>query len=145
MNWMDVNKHDIFNSSTIISLQYHPDTAPQHHAKGVDPATKFRIVAEAWAILSKPEIKSKYDAERAYYIRSLAKDKFSVEVNTISSSPTSFVDVDNISTTFLTQRDKFAKIRHLGSSNWEDIRSKYKTEKWQKTPLYVKKVRREVK
>jgi curved DNA-binding protein CbpA len=123
------------------ALQYHPDTAPEQHTNGLDPATKFRAIAEAWAILSKPDIKLKYDSERGHYVRSLVKKKFSVEVST-SSPPMSFVDADNISTSFTTQRDKFSKIRHLASSNWEDIRSKYKSEKWQKTPLYAKKVRR---
>lgn len=44
-----------------LALKYHPDSASTSSSKNVD---NFKLVSEAWQVLSKPLIKSRYDNAR---------------------------------------------------------------------------------
>jgi len=103
----------------------------------MDPAKDFKMVAEAWSILSKPELKLKYDLLRGKHLNSLQKNRYSIEV---SSNNNDLGDFSNISVGFNTQKNNYSKVQVKASSNWEDLQTKYKSEKWQNTPLNIRKV-----
>ena len=93
-------------------------------ATSTDPPS-FLEISEAWAVLSKPDIKSKYDSARGLFTR--------------SAEP--LPDTSRmISQDFLVQRQNYEVVKRQASSNWHELRDKYKQEKWLNLPLSERKV-----
>lgn len=88
-------------------------------------------------MLSKPDLKLLYDSSRRKLINETLASRFSID---ISSGGGFAVGISNIPSGFNTQKANFVKVQSKASSNWEDLQTKYKTEKWQRIPLEVKKV-----
>lgn len=126
------------------ALLYHPDTAPVEEKTntaqlGNNKARHFEFIriSEAYGILSKPESKVYYDRVRSRHLGY----KIGQELLNHSSSLASLGDHQNISDAFQTQRDNYAAVvSKKASSNWMDLKEKYKTEKWQNMSLSARKV-----
>lgn len=103
---------------------HHPDKNPEK-----EDSTLFIQISDAWNILSKPELKSLYDAMRN-----------GIDPKLILKPKLDFHETLN-SSGFHKQRENYtANVKKRASSNWKEIASKYKLEKWQNLPLDKKKV-----
>ncbi len=114
---------------------HHPDTAPADGKSSKELEGEFIKIANAWRILSRPELKSQYDSLRSIYLaRTLG---FSHGVPSVGHGDTTV-----ISEGFNTQKINYAtRVQSRASSNWADLQDKYKTEKWQNMTLDQRKVR----
>ena len=131
-----------------LALRYHPDMAGNSSSSSSsssslgtngtdmsmnDREARFREVSEAWSILSKTETRSRYDSFRA---RQGYNGGTSLQADGSIAMPT------EIPLNYDTQRANFASVKHAASSNWRELKDKYKTEKWQNMPLPEKKLLR---
>lgn len=117
-------------------MLHHPDTQlPSLKAGDLQKKTdEFIKISEAWSVLSKPDMKQKYDLLRKNLL-GLA--------NKYGGNPNISVPVQTeISMGYNVQKLNYQKVQHNASSSWEDMRDKYKNEKWQQLPLAEKKLRR---
>ena len=74
------------------------------------------------------KIRKKYDIARGI----IAIDKSSVGIS-------SNLHEGEIDGAFNVQKANYTNVKYQASSNWRDLQSKYKTEKWHKMPLETKK------
>jgi hypothetical protein len=86
--------------------------------------------------LSKPETKTKYDTERARLLRGSSGGSGVGSSSAIGNAASKMEVPDS----FSMQRANYAQVQVKASSNWEALRVKYKTEKWQNMPLEARKV-----
>ena len=127
--------------SNTSALKLHPDThLPSLKSSGPDGSTneppgakganeEFIRVAEAWSVLSKVDLKQQYD---------LMRKGGGDSSHTISGPGCSSV----VSSTYSTQKSAYHRsVKQKASSNWMELKDKYKSEKWQNLPLSQKKVR----
>jgi curved DNA-binding protein CbpA len=129
-----------------LALKFHPDMAatatatttgvPSSSGAGgaevltlTDRAERFREVSEAWSVLSKSETRSRYDTFRQQQ----------GGITTFRADGSTAGVPSEIPLNYDTQRANFAAVRHAASSNWQEIKDKYKTEKWQNMPLSERK------
>jgi DnaJ-class molecular chaperone len=118
----------------VLALQHHPDTAmnkedSKHHS------AEFIKISEAWSILSRPEIRTRYDVLRGRYLG--LGDKFgSLTMSGLANSIHSDIPVG-----YNTQKVNFGRVQHHAGATMEDTLSRSRMEKWQSTPLSEKKVR----
>jgi len=130
--------------SNTSALKLHPDThLSSLKPSGPDGSTneppgakganeEFIRVAEAWSVLSKVDLKQQYDL-----LRKGGGDS-SHTISGPGSSHTSSV----VSNTYSTQKSAYHRsVKQKASSNWMELKDKYKSEKWQNLPLSQKKVR----
>mmetsp|Transcript_24504 Transcript_24504/g.40852 ORF Transcript_24504/g.40852 Transcript_24504/m.40852 type:complete len:197 (+) Transcript_24504:102-692(+) len=122
----------------VLALQHHPDTA-EAEVDSVDSSTsgqdsEFIKVAEAWRILSKPDAREQYNRLRGRYLG--LTGKFGTHQQSFNDFPS------EIPMGYNTQRANFHKVQAKASSNWTEIQSKYKNEKWHNLPLSERKLRR---
>ena len=128
-----------------LALKFHPDmaatanttnAAPSSSGAGAelltltDRAERFREVSEAWSVLSKSETRSRYDTFR---------QRQGGGMTTYRADGSAVGVPSEIPHNYDTQRANFAAVRHAASSNWQEIKDKYKTEKWQNMPLSERK------
>jgi len=126
-------------------LKLHPDThLSSLKSSGPDGTTnelpgakganeEFIRVAEAWSVLSKADLKQQYDL-----MRKVGGD--SSHSSSAVSGPGSYTSV--VSSTYNTQKSAYHRsVKQKASSNWQELKDKYKSEKWQNLPLAQKKVR----
>ena len=134
------------NAHVRLALKYHPDMAGNAAASSSSSSSslgngtelsmnereaRFREVSEAWSILSKADTRSRYDSFRARQ-----GGGNGVQADGSLSVPT------EIPLNYDTQRANFASVKHAASSNWKELKVKYKTEHWQNMPLPEKKLLR---
>jgi hypothetical protein len=83
--------------------------------------------------LSRPDIRDKYDRERArIYLNKVDTVNGSKSINYHSDVPS-----------YTAQKENYYNVTlNHASSNWRELRDKYKTEKWQNKPLSEKKMSR---
>jgi DnaJ-class molecular chaperone len=120
---------NVFVMLSLPALRYHPDMSAAKRVgfNAAETAGKFREVSEAWQILSKPEVRQKYDGARRRLLGPASS-------STIGGIPS------EVPTSFNTHKTNFVNVQKAASSNWRDIQDKYKSEKWQKLPLKDRKV-----
>jgi curved DNA-binding protein CbpA len=124
------------------ALKKHPDTAS---ASVTNAAAEFSLISNAWAVLSKPDLKRQYDSARKSYI---SPNTFTTKTSTTEAN----IVVDHkdrnergsdptvISETFHVQRAAYGRTKDTDNESWEGKRGKYYHEKWRKLPLDQKKV-----
>jgi curved DNA-binding protein CbpA len=131
-----------------LALQHHPDrkTNESEYEKKLsgksenDASKRFVEISEAWAVLSKAEVRLKYDtARRQNYGKdpnSITPGGYKYPANAGASAPT------KIDESYIPYEQHYEfHVKQAASSNWRDLIDKYKTEKWQNTPLEVRIVR----
>mmetsp|Transcript_5335 Transcript_5335/g.5497 ORF Transcript_5335/g.5497 Transcript_5335/m.5497 type:complete len:181 (-) Transcript_5335:170-712(-) len=114
------SQDQVKNSYHQLALRHHPDVA------GKENSTKFTEVQEAFHLLSKPEIRLKYDSAR----RKLSGASFTPSV------------VSN--TAYKSQKTNFDTIQKEAGTHWKTTVDKYKTEKWINMSLSDKKKTRKL-
>lgn len=90
---------------------------------------KFRDISEAWSILSRPDLRQRYDSERL--------KNFGSAIGNINRATQQNIEMFD---SYNTQKNNFKHVQKMASSNWREIQDKYKTEKWQQLSLKEKKV-----
>ena len=102
-----------------LALKYHPDTS-----KNDDDDFVFHEISEAWSVLSKPEIRKKYDLARRGTEKSYGSMMSSAS---FSSSAAEQMTHHTIPSSFTTARDNYtASVKKNASSNWKDLQDKYR-------------------
>jgi curved DNA-binding protein CbpA len=101
-------------------MQYHPDTKTKEFDKSLLKAhqTQFVQVAEAYSVLSKPELKRFYDTRRSLL---LGRNIGSASVVQAAADAASGEDRKIVSESYNTQRMNFSKVQGRASSNWRDL------------------------
>lgn len=137
---LGVSKTD--NESTIkkahvkLAMENHPDTAVH---RSTNPAeedgkddSKFREISEAWAVLSKPDLRKAYDAQRSHLS--------AVKHTTYGYTPGSGGPTAVPTSMYAAQRKNYTgTVKAAAGFKAAD---KYKTEKWQNMSLAQKKATR---
>jgi len=120
-------------------MEFHPDRQGMNDKETMSKAnmeTKFNSISEAWAVLSKPELKKAYDNGRVQAGRH--KLDYSYESSGKGASPIP-------EHTFSKQRDHYqVTVKKAASSTWQEkqMLDKYRTEKWQSLSLDKRKAYR---
>ncbi len=128
-----------------LALQNHPDTA-SYRASGSDASleelkvrstsegddSKFREISDAWAVLSKPELRKSYDAHRAH----VAAVKHTTYNYTAGTGGPSEIPLGSYSA----QKNNYTGAVRAAAGF--KVADKYKTEKWQNLSLAEKKASR---
>jgi len=110
-----------------LKLSPGPNSTINEHPDAKATNEEFIRVAEAWSVLSKADLKQQYDL--------MWKHGGSSEV----SDPGIFTS--EVSSTYSTQKSAYHRsVKQKASSNWAELKDKYKSEKWQNLPLAQKKV-----
>jgi curved DNA-binding protein CbpA len=121
------------------ALKKHPDTA----SVGVtNAAAEFSLISNAWAVLSKPDLKRQYDSARKSYISptTYTTNTTTTEANIVVDHTDLNVDRTEINDNFHVQRAAYMKTKDPDVESWAGLRGKYHHEKWRKMPLEQKKV-----
>jgi DnaJ-class molecular chaperone len=106
----------------LLAWKYHPDTSPS----GKLDQKAFHDVTEAWAVLSRPELKSLYDSRRTKYLMKDAIPSFENQELTLDFS---FKQSAKQNT----------------NDSWKDRQDKYKTSNWRKLSHHEQKVQQKSK
>lgn len=129
-----------FNTVTVpmAAMQHHPDTAGKNDDDIPKDSNKqnsqFIKVSEAWGILSRPEIRTRYDILRGKYL-GLGDNYGSLNFNRPLDGHHSSIPVG-----FATQKANFRHVQHKAGGTMEDTILKNRTDKWRDLPLSEKKV-----
>jgi len=122
----DASTQDIKSAYVHLALLHHPDTS-SHKTQSME----FIRITEAYSVLSKPEIRIKYDSKRQ------STNPLSAKYNINSTTPvTDFTPVHHVA------RSNYEKIQTENSNAWMNAGNKYKTDKWRNMPLHEKKLHR---
>lgn len=127
----------------MVALQHHPDTfLSQSSTISVNKSVtndEFIKISEAWSVLSKQDTRIQYDLLRKSYLGINNNNSSSNSLqNNLQYNRNGSV---NVSVNYNTQKALYNNsVKHKASSNWEDLKEKYKSEKWQNMPLTEKKV-----
>ena len=115
----DVSSDDLKNAYLTLIKEVHPDIV------GSTPVTnqRFRQVQQAYNILSDSKMRTMYDNAR------FSPSMLSPQITTSQATPGFNVQKDNYNT----------RVRREASSNWRELKNKYKTEKWQNLSLNKRK------
>ncbi len=112
---------DLKRAHVAAAMKYHPDT----HALNSSPQNveNFRLISEAWQILSKPHLRLLYDQAR--------KGSYSSQSNISNvyndSNVSNYGDLN--ASIVNTQKENFANVKINSATNWKDLKDKYKTGK----------------
>lgn len=128
-----------------LALESHPDTkigAGSGSGSGnistsnalKDAGDRFREISEAWSVLSKPEMRKKYDAARAH-----VEAKNHTKYNYTHSGSTEGHSEIPLGSYTAQKSNYVGNVKVMAGSK---IRDKYKTEKWQNLSLDAKKATR---
>ena len=143
---LGVEKNEILSvikkAHSKLALESHPDTKVGDAATGIgasasalkDAGDRFREISEAWSILSKPDMRKKYDAARAH-----VEAKNHTTYNYAHSGGTSGSTEIPINSYTAQKANYVGNVKAAAGSK---IRDKYKTEKWQNLSLAQKKATR---
>jgi curved DNA-binding protein CbpA len=132
-------KEDVKSAHILLAKKYHPDTAEKSSSpssssssssssslSALPPQAKFIAIQNAYAVLSNPLLKKEYDDSRS----------------AATSSRIAYSDtIPDVS--YGIQQANYTNVRKQASSNWMEIKDKYKTEKWQNLPLEKRKFSRQ--
>lgn len=119
---------EIKNAHIRLALRYHPDMNIKNSTESDKQQISFVAVSEAWFVLSKPDLRQKYDTIF------LKKQILSHQQYSSSQAAASFT----------TQRDNYVALqKSVSQSDWKDNLEKYKSEKWQRLDLKDKKTSRQ--
>lgn len=110
-----------------LALKYHPDVNKTINVE------QYRDIQSAYNILSKPEIRAMYDMSRRKLL-----NIFDPAVN-VKASQSIDTGRNNVML-YETQRILFKETQKNASSNWRELKDKYKSEQWQSKDLAFKKV-----
>eukprot|EP00596_Hydrurales_sp_CCMP1899_P011034 CAMPEP_0119040274 /NCGR_PEP_ID=MMETSP1177-20130426/10147_1 /TAXON_ID=2985 /ORGANISM="Ochromonas sp, Strain CCMP1899" /LENGTH=128 /DNA_ID=CAMNT_0007005165 /DNA_START=134 /DNA_END=517 /DNA_ORIENTATION=- len=96
-----------------LALRYHPDTSQASIEKGLssskeDQAQKFRGISEAWSVLSKPDVRNRYDSART-------RGGHTKGASTMNNYPGLQSDIPS---NFDTQMNNHGAVQRFASSNW---------------------------
>jgi curved DNA-binding protein CbpA len=126
---------DIKKAHVRLALENHPDTKAlgMSAAYKEEAAAKFGKISEAWAVLSKPDVRKSYDAAR-----------------TLSATPkignynytSTGVSTEIRTEAFASQASNYQSKMKGGSGTWKETQSKYRNEKFQKMSLDQRKASR---
>ncbi|KAJ1404497.1 DnaJ domain-containing protein [Ochromonadaceae sp. CCMP2298] len=125
---VDATAEELKTAYIQLALIHHPDRAEDES----EESETFIKISEAWSILSRPEVRTRYDQLRG---RFLGLSSFGGQVTLTHEHM-------EINPGYNTQKDNFVRVQAKASSNWQEIRSKYKNENWQKLPLSERKMKR---
>ena len=126
---------DIKKAHVKLALENHPDTKAlgMSAAYKDEAAAKFGKISEAWAVLSKPEVRKSYDAARA--LSAMPK------IGNYNYTSTG-VSTEIRTETFANQAANYHANLKGGAGTWKETQSKYRNEKFQNMPLDQKKASR---
>ena len=107
-------------------IKFHPDVN-----KDSDSSEKYINIQSAYNVLSKPDLRENYDmvVRKRFGQETQFSSSNNIPINNEKGMP--FYDI---------QRINFKETQKYASSNWRDLKDKYKSEQWQKKPLAFKKV-----
>ena len=109
-----------------LALKNHPDIV----GSSVKSLHDFNAIQRAYDILSDPTTRQHYDRERG----GLGLGPL------VSGRNFDRIGQDNVGINFNTQRQNYqTTVRYQASSSWRELKTKYKTEKWQNLPLSERK------
>jgi hypothetical protein len=124
---LDATAEEIKAAHVQMALKYHPDTADSGNDLK-QSASQFRRIQEAFQVIGDPVIRDRYNDAR-YGAKPLAPN---------FDAPSSDVPAGS----YGMQKANYARVKREASSNWMDIKQKYKTEAWQDLPLSKRKASR---
>ena len=118
-----------------LALENHPDTAVQRSTNPTQEDGKdsnFREISEAWSVLSKPDVRKAYDAQRSHLS--------AVKHTTYGYTPGTGGPTAVPTSMYAAQRNNYTgAVKAAAGFKAAD---KYKTEKWQNLSLAQKKATR---
>lgn len=117
-----------------LALEHHPDLQ-KDKSSHASTADDFRKVSEAWAVLSKPELKKSYDLARA-----AAKAALHTTYNYTPGSSDNTTHSEVPLGSFTAQQSNYKN--NVKAAAGFKTPDKYKTEKWQNMSLDKKKASR---
>ena len=123
----NATQDEIKQSHIQLALKYHPDVNKEINIE------KYRDIQNAYNILSRPEIRESYDLTRR---RMIHRNDFYPDKNSNFRDLNKNIDIPN----YDVQRLQFKETQKHASSNWRELKDKYKSEQWQKKDLAFKKV-----
>jgi curved DNA-binding protein CbpA len=139
----DASVDDVKAAYIKLALLYHPDHLQNNKnsaSEKEDVGEKFRSIAEAWHVLSKPKLRQQYHKLRGISSKGLTPD----------GGDDSILSVEEINrvaaTSYGTQKEHFSQIVSA-RSNTDDVKSmtdKYRSKRWQKMALADKKIHRKL-
>jgi len=112
---------DLKRAHVAAAMKYHPDSHASNSS--VQNVENFRLISEAWQILSKPHLRLVYDQARKG-----SNNSYSSIPNVYSGGSASNFDDLNASIVN-TQKENFANVKINSATNWKDLKDKYKTGK----------------
>jgi len=118
-----------------LALENHPDRKALglSNAYKEEAAEKFGKISEAWAILSKPEVRKSYDAARTLSAMPKIGNYNYTSTGVSTEIPTS---------AYAHQAANYQTKMKGGAGTWKDTQSKYRTESFQNMTLDQKKASR---
>ena len=117
----------------LLALEHHPDTAAKSEVKASD--SEFIKISEAWGILSRPDVRSRYDTLRGRHLGIKDGTFGSVTMSSMASTVHSEIPIG-----FAMQQQNYVHVQHKAGSTLEDAMEQRMQEKWKNTPLDQKKV-----
>jgi DnaJ-class molecular chaperone len=119
---------DLKRAHVTAAMKYHPDT----HASNSSPQNveNFRLISEAWQILSKPHLRILYDQARkgSYGSSSYQNNIYTGGGGGGGDNSSNYDDLN--ASIVNTQKENFATVRINSATNWRDLKDKYKTGKY---------------
>lgn len=113
---------DLKRAHVTAAMKYHPDS----HSSNSSPQNleNFRLISEAWQILSKPHLRLLYDQARrgSYSPQSNISNVYN------DGNVTNYGDLN--ASIVNTQKENFASVRINSATDWKDRKDKYKTGKY---------------
>lgn len=127
-------QEQIKSAHVALALKYHPDVNKDNSTLS---RSQWIDIQNAYNVLSKTELRANYDSSRRQIL-------FGNNVGQgVTNNATEYVYTGEKGAPFYdTQRLQFKETQRNASSNWKDLKDKYKSEQWQRKDLAFKKAYR---
>ena len=124
-------QEEIKSAHISLALKYHPDVNKDTSALS---KSQWVDIQNAYSVLSKPEVRMMYDLSRQQKLTGINAGSGA------AATASEYVYTgDNGAPFYDTQRLQFKETQRTASSNWRELKDKYKSEQWQKKDLAFKK------
>ena len=120
-------QEEIKSAHVALALKYHPDVSKDNSALA---KSQWVDIQNAYNVLSKTELRSIYDLTRQNTLQGNGGKLKADEYVYTGEKGVPFYDI---------QRLQFKETQRTASSNWRDLKDKYKSEQWQRKDLAFKK------